>query len=177
MTLPLIDPATLKQHLEAGKAILIDIREPSEYAREHILGARLAPLSVFDRHDFDGEQDKIAVFHCKSGNRTAMNAATLAGKGFKQAFILQGGLDAWKAAGLPVHFNSAAPIDLMRQVQIAAGGLALLGALLAWLVSPWFILLSGFVGAGLMTAGLTGFCGMARLLALMPWNRRFALQF
>lgn len=177
MTLPTIDAAALKQQLDAGKAILIDIREPSEYAREHILGARLAPLSAFDRHDFDADKDKIAVFHCKSGNRTAMNVAQLAAKGFAQAYILKGGLDAWKAAGLPVHLDRSAPIDLMRQVQITAGGMALLGALLAWLVSPWFIALSGFVGAGLMVAGITGFCGMARLLGLMPWNRRYALQF
>ena len=70
-----------------------------------------------------------------------------------------------------MHFNPRAPLDLMRQVQIAAGSLALAGAVLAATVSPWFILLSGFVGAGLVFAGLTGFCGMARLLKRMPWNR------
>jgi rhodanese-related sulfurtransferase len=102
-----------------------------------------------------------------------MNASRLLAKGFREAFVLDGGIDAWKRAGLPVHFDPGAPLDLQRQVQIAAGGLALLGALLAWFVHPAFILLSGFVGAGLMTAGITGFCGMARLLAVMPWNRRF----
>jgi len=176
MTLPTIDALTLKQHLQTGDAILIDILEPSEYAREHILAARLAPLSAFDRHDFDCESHKIAVFHCKSGNRTAMNAARLAAKGFAKAYMLQGGLDAWKAAGLPVHLDTSAPIDMMRQVQIAAGSMALAGAVLAFLVSPWFIALSGFVGAGLMFAGITGFCGMARILALMPWNSRYATQ-
>jgi rhodanese-related sulfurtransferase len=171
--LPKISPVDLQQRLQTGETVLIDIREPSEYAREHIHGARLVPLAAIDSHDFDTERNKIAVFTCRSGNRTAMNASRLLAKGFREAYVLAGGLDAWKAAGLPVHFNAAAPLDLQRQVQIAAGSMALLGAILAGLVSPWFIALSGFVGAGLMTAGLTGFCGMARMLAVMPWNRKF----
>lgn len=171
--LPKITPADLQQRLQRGEIVLIDIREPSEYAREHIHGARLVPLAAIDSHDFDTERNKTAVFTCRSGNRTAMNASRLLAKGFREAYVLEGGLDAWKSAGLPVHFNAKAPLDLQRQVQITAGGLALLGALLAWLISPWFIALSGFVGAGLMVAGMTGFCGMARLLAAMPWNRKF----
>ncbi|WP_341704499.1 rhodanese family protein [Ferrovibrio sp.] len=171
--LPKITPQILQQHLQDGTAILIDIREPAEYAREHIRGARLVPLAGIDAHDFDAERDRIAVFTCRSGNRTALNAGRLLAKGFREAYLLDGGLDAWKQAGLPVHFDARVPLDLQRQVQIGAGGLALLGAILAFLVHPAFILLSGFVGAGLLMAGLTGFCGMARLLALMPWNRKF----
>jgi rhodanese-related sulfurtransferase len=173
MSLPKIAPTELQRRLQADTAVLIDIREPSEFAREHILGARLVPLSAIDSHDFDTQHDKAAVFTCRSGNRTTMNAARLLAKGFREAYVLEGGLDGWKRAGLPVHFNAAAPLDLQRQVQITAGGMAFAGALLAWLVAPEFILLSGFVGAGLMMAGLTGFCGMARLLAAMPWNRKF----
>jgi len=60
----------------------------------------------------------------------------------------------------------------MRQVQIAAGLLAVLGVILGFLVSPLFFLLSGFIGAGLIFAGVTGFCGMARVLATAPWNQR-----
>lgn len=74
-----------------------------------------------------------------------------------------------RAAGLPIVANRAAP-DIMRQVQTIAGSLILLGVLAGWLVSPWFYLIDVMVGAGLLTAGLTGFCGMARLLAKMPWN-------
>lgn len=173
MSMSKISPADLQRRLQADSAVLIDIREPAEYAREHIQGARLVPLSAIDSHDFDTQHGKAAVFTCRSGNRTAMNATRLLAKGFREAYVLDGGLDGWKRAGLPVHFNADAPLDLQRQVQIAAGGMALAGAVLAWLVSPWFILLSGFVGAGLMMAGVTGFCGMARLLAVMPWNRKF----
>jgi rhodanese-related sulfurtransferase len=98
-----IGAAELRQKLDAGEAILIDIREHDEHVREHILGARLAPLSALDMHDFDRDHGKIAVFHCKSGVRTQANAARLLAKGFRQAHYLDGGIEAWKAAGLPVH--------------------------------------------------------------------------
>lgn len=168
-----IEPRELQRRMQSGDTILIDIREPGEYAREHIRGARLVPLGAIDTHDFDAERASVAVFTCRSGNRTALNAARLLGKGFRESYMLDGGLDGWKKAGLPVHFDSSAPLELQRQVQIAAGSLALIGAVLAGTLSPYFILLSGFVGAGLLFAGLTGTCGMARLLSLMPWNRKF----
>lgn len=93
----------VKQRLDAGQAILIDIREQAEHAREHIPGARLAPLSAIDAHKFDGDHDKIAIFHCKSGMRTQTNAAKLLAKGFRESYYLQGGIEAWKAAGLPIR--------------------------------------------------------------------------
>ncbi|GAM97516.1 rhodanese-related sulfurtransferases [alpha proteobacterium U9-1i] len=166
-----MNAATLKEKLDSGNAILIDVRETDEHAREHILGARLAPLSAIDLHDFDREKGKVAVFHCKSGMRTQANAARLIAKGFREAYFLDGGIEAWKAAGLPVHSNRKAPLEIMRQVQIAAGALILLGVSLGALINPAFFLLSGFVGAGLLFAGATGWCGMALLLKTMPWNR------
>lgn len=168
-------PAELQRRLGDPNTVLIDIREPDEFAREHIVGARLAPLSTWDRHDFSREQGKAAVFLCRSGNRTTANAGRLQALGCAEAYQLAGGMDAWRKAGLPTVLDRRAPIDLMRQVQIAAGSLVVLGVLLGAVVSPWAYLLSGFVGAGLMTAGITGFCGMARLLQVMPWNRRAAL--
>ena len=90
----------------------------------------------------------------------------------REAYIMESGLQGWRAAGLPTVVDRSQPLDLMRQVQIAAGSLALLGAIGGWLVSPWFYLLCAMVGSGLLLAGLTGFCGMARLLAKMPWNRQ-----
>lgn len=169
-----IDAATVRRWLDADEAVLIDVREPLEYNREHIIGARLVPLAGFDQADFTRDADKIAVFHCRTGSRTARAAGNILRTGFHRVYHLDGGLEGWKRAGFPVHLNRKAPIDLMRQVQIAAGALVLLGVALAVLVSPWFIGLSAFVGAGLVFAGATGFCGMARLLAWMPWNRAFA---
>lgn len=101
-----IQAAELKRKLDADEALLIDIRGREEHVRENIPGARLAPLSAIDAHDFDRDHDKIAVFHCKSGMRTQTNAARLLACGFKDAYFLQGGIDAWKAAGLPLHFGA-----------------------------------------------------------------------
>ena len=101
------------------------------------------------------------------------NASRLARKtgGTCEAFIIEGGLDAWKKAGLPVATDRSQPIELQRQVQIGAGSLAFIGTVLGVMVSPWFLAVPAFVGAGLMTAGVTGFCGMAQLLMRAPWNR------
>ncbi|MEQ8700251.1 MAG: rhodanese-like domain-containing protein, partial [Bauldia litoralis] len=146
MSVKEIDAKTAKEWFEADKAILVDVREPAEYAREHIIGARLVPLSGFDREDFSKDHGKVAVFHCRSGSRTATNAERLLRSGFREVYSVRGGLEAWKRAGLPVHLNRKAPIDLMRQVQIGIGALVMLGALLSALVSPWFLLMVAGVG-------------------------------
>ncbi len=169
-----VDPITLQHWLAEDKAVLLDVREPMEYNREHITGALLAPLASLDPADFAHHAGKIIVCQCRSGARSEQAVQRLLAGGNKEVYTLEGGLEAWKQAGLPVHFDRKAPIDLMRQVQIIAGSLVLLGVILAVLVSPGFIILSGFVGAGLLFAGLTGFCGMAILLARMPWNRSHA---
>jgi len=112
------------------------------------------------------------IFHCRSGMRTAANAATLASCADVPVYLMDGGLEAWQRAGLECRVDRRQPLELMRQVQIVAGSLILIGVLLGLLVSPIGFGLAGFVGAGLVFAGLSGWCGMARLLALMPWNRR-----
>ena len=172
-----IEPFEAKRRLDEGTAILVDIREPDEYAREHILGARLVPLGALDTTDFDRDRSsgKAVIFHCQSGRRTQANAAQLIAAGFRETYVLKGGLSGWREAGLPSHLDRSKPIELMRQVQIASGSLVLLGVLLAVLVSPWFVLLSAFIGGGLVFAGATGTCGMAHMLMLMPWNRPAAV--
>jgi rhodanese-related sulfurtransferase len=103
--------------------------------------------------------------------RTQASCDRLAAAVNGEAFLLQGGLDAWAAANLPLERDRKAPLELMRQVQIAAGLLVLTGTVLGLVVHPAFFGLPAFVGAGLTFAGATGFCGMARLLQNAPWNR------
>lgn len=172
MSLPAISPAKAKCLLDQG-AVLVDIREPDEHAREKIAGSRLAPLSKLDEADLSFHEGKPVVFHCRSGARTKGNASRLADRvsGTCDAYIVEGGLNAWKRAGLPVVADRRQPIELQRQVQIGAGSLALFGTLLGLILSPLFFIVPGFVGAGLMVAGITGFCGLARVLAKAPWNR------
>ena len=163
--------ATRAAALIRDGAVLVDIRETDEHAREHIPGARHHALSRIDRDHPARPGDDVLIFHCRSGARTKGNAGKLASDKC-ETFILEGGLDAWKKAGLPVALDRSQPIDVMRQVQIAAGGMVLIGVVLGALVNPGFYALSGFVGAGLLFAGISGFCGMARLLGVMPWNKR-----
>lgn len=173
MSLPVISAAEAKRLLDRG-AVLVDIRAADERAREWIPGSRhqaLARLADGERVEAGG----AVIFHCRSGNRTQGNAAQLAAAAEGcEAYILEGGLEAWKQAGLPLRQDRGQPLELMRQVQIAAGSLALLGVVLGFFVAPGFYALSAFVGGGLILAGVTGWCGMARLLKLMPWNRRLA---
>lgn len=154
----------------AKGATLVDIRGADEHAREHIAGAIHVPL---DRLGALPSLPGPIIFHCKSGMRTKANEAALqAAAGSTPCHILEGGLDGWRGAGLPTRIDRKQPLEIMRQVQLAAGGLVLLGVLLGFLVVPAFFGLSAFVGAGLIMAGATGWCGMAKMLQLMPWNRR-----
>lgn len=169
MTLPRITPTETRRLMASG-ARLIDIRSPDEFARARIPGSENRPIDAIGRV---GDAPAV-VYHCRSGMRTAANAELLAAASDCPAYLLEGGLDAWRTAGLPVAKNRKAPLEIMRQVQITAGALVVLGVVLGCLFSLLFLGLSAFVGAGLMFAGTTGWCGMAKLLAAMPWNRRAA---
>jgi rhodanese-related sulfurtransferase len=170
--LPTVEASTLHHWMAAGEVLLIDVREPAEYAGEHIPGAQLVPLSGFNPAQVPQEPGKRVVLLCLSGNRSNQAARTLATAGRTEIWQLQGGLEAWKAAGYATEKSARAPLSLQRQVQIVAGSLVLVGTLLGAFGSPWFLLLSGFVGAGLTFAGLTNTCGLAMLLAKLPYNQR-----
>ena len=83
-----------------------------------------------------------------------------------------GGFEAWKKAALPFEKDENAPWALERQVRFVAGSLVLIGVLLSVFVHPYFIGLSGFVGAGLVFAAATDTCAMGMVLLKMPWNRK-----
>ena len=166
-----LEPRIVAERLRAGLAVLVDIREADEFARRHVKGARSQPLSGFEAAHLKIEAGQDVVFTCKSGMRTAGACNRLATAVDGPAFVLEGGLDGWAAAGLPVVEDRKAPLEIMRQVQITAGLLVVAGVVLGFAVRPAFFILSGVVGVGLAQAGVTGFCGMAKLLVLMPWNR------
>ena len=149
MTLQTIDAHKTHELLKAGKAVLIDVREPDEWIKEHVPEAHLVPLSGFNPDDFPRDHGKIAVFHCRSGGRTEAAAPQILRTSFREVYQLQGGLQGWRDAGYKVNETANAPISIMRQVQIAAGALVLFGIVLAVMVNPWFAALSAFVGAGL----------------------------
>ncbi|HAC66122.1 MAG TPA: hypothetical protein DCF68_21960 [Cyanothece sp. UBA12306] len=166
-----IDSATLKELLDNETVNLVDVREPGEYAREKIQGAKLLPLSQFDPNKVPKSDNKTLVLYCQSSNRSGQAAKQLLAAGFQEVTHLQGGLNTWKELGYPIEVNKNAPIPIMRQVQIVAGTLVFSGTVLGAFVSPWFLILSGFVGAGLIFAGVSGTCAMANLLIKLPYNQ------
>ena len=157
--------------IEAGEAILVDIRSADERARAEIPGSVHMELDNGQKvtEDVTG---KTVIFHCASGMRTAGAADRLSRSVQTDTVILDGGLNAWRKAGFEVREDKSAPMEMMRQVQITAGSLVVIGAALGLLVNPGFYGLSAFVGAGLVFSGVTGTCAMARLLSMMPWNQR-----
>lgn len=129
MTLPRLSPVQAKRLIDAG-AVLIDIREDDEHAKSHIPGAYHIALSRFDRGLMAASSGKTVIFHCRSGARTLGHASRLgAGAGAScKAYILDGGLEAWRAAGLPVITEASPPFGLRRRMRMAAHALATLGA-------------------------------------------------
>ncbi|MGB0670409.1 MAG: rhodanese family protein [Rhodospirillales bacterium] len=165
MSLTPVNAATALAWIENGEAVLMDIRDSDERRR-----CRVTHAVVYES-GMPLPEGKKVIFHCRSGMRTQARSQDLSAEAGDFGFALEGGLDAWKKAGGRVLEDSSQPIEIMRQVQITAGSLILLGVFLAHFVSPWFLLLAGGVGAGLTLAGVTGSCMLAGLLAKMPWNK------
>lgn len=174
MSLPHIDVAKAKRLVASG-ALLVDIRESDEYSRESIPGATNSPLSELAPRSL-GKEGGLVLFHCRAGSRTAANAQALAGAARCEAMIVDGGIEAWKAAGLAVASRKSAPIEIMRQVQIAAGSAVLLGVLLGAFVSPLLAALPAAIGAGLVFSGVSGTCMLGTMLRRMPWNQTSSVQ-
>jgi rhodanese-related sulfurtransferase len=168
-----VSPDLLASWIAAGDTMLVDVREDFEHAEERIEGAVLQPLTSFDADAIRRQAgSKRVVFHCRSGKRS-LDAADRYRQNGEATFHLAGGIEGWKSAGKAVVRPATAPrLPIMRQVQITAGALVAAGVALGVTVSPWFLAISGFVGCGLVFAGLSGWCGMAKLLAVMPWNKR-----
>lgn len=160
----------LKKKLDNNEVLLIDVREQHEYKSASIPGSQLIPLGEISLDKLPSKSLPI-VIHCGSGKRSAEACIRLLEKNpGLELYSLEGGIKAWKDAGFSVQSSETKTISLERQTQIMAGLLCFLGAFLGALLNPFFYMLSGFVGLGLMFAGITGWCGMAKLLSKMPWN-------
>ena len=152
---------------------LIDVRSPAEFEEVHARGAQLLPLDKLDAQSLQAQRSdgRPVYLICRSGDRSKRAAERLVSEGFDAVYVVDGGTQAWEAASLPVT-RGRKTISLERQVRIGAGSLVVLGVLLGWLAHPLLYLVAAFVGAGLIFAGVTDTCGMAMVLAKMPWNQR-----
>ena len=168
-------PVDVHAGLDARSVVLIDVREPDEHRREHIGGAINLPYEQVTPTSVDvalaGRSRGHAVLHCQSGVRSLQAASALIDAGFGGVTHMPGGLRSWKDAGLPTRVNRGAPIGVLRQVQLTIGACVLLCTLLGAFLNAWFLVVPAFMGAGLVFAGATGRCGLAVVLARMPWNR------
>jgi rhodanese-related sulfurtransferase len=168
----------LNESLKSGRKVaLIDVRTPAEHGEIHIADAHLMPLDRLDAEaagKLAGTHDEC-VLVCRSGKRAATAREKLAAAGCDNLRVLEGGVTAWDAAGLPVN-RGRKVMSLERQVRVGAGLLVVLGVILGSLLHAGFYGLSAFVGAGLVFAGITDWCGMAMVLARMPWNQRSGVQ-
>jgi len=155
---------------------LIDVRTPLEFKEVHVPQARNIPLDTLSPAKLieSGEvrANEPVYLLCRSGQRATKAAGEFASSGFANPIVVEGGTLAWVDADLPVNRSASGVVSLERQVRIAAGSIVLLGFLLGWFVDPRLHFLSGFVGAGLIFAGITDWCGMGLLIAKAPWNKR-----
>ncbi len=154
----------LRRALADPQIVAIDVREPDEYRYERIERTRNLPLSHWAQQAREVTGARRVYVVCQTGARAQQAAAWLRQAGCADVRLVAGGLAAWKTAGYPVA-RSGGPLPIMRQVQIVAGSLVLLGGLVPPL--RWVAIV---VGAGLLFAGVSGWCGMALLLARLPWN-------
>ena len=174
-----ITPTALNEIIKKNAhTALLDVRTPAEHAQIHVPGVHLVPLDRLDPANL-GEtagftKDSPIFILCHSGGRAKQDAEKLSRAGYQDCVVVEGGTSAWATSGLPVVRGTSKVIALERQVRIAAGSIVLSGVLLSQFVNPAFIWLSGFVGAGLIFAGVTDWCGMGILISKLPWNARTA---
>lgn len=161
-----------------GKLLVIDVRTAAEVNTEYLGGCTNIPLHELTPASLQacitekgaGQEEPVYLL-CASGRRAESAVAQLKSGLPNPLLVIEGGLQAIKQTGMCLKKGTGSVIPLERQVRIAAGALVLLGVLLGTFVNPAFYGLSGFVGAGLIFAGITDTCGMALALARMPWNR------
>jgi rhodanese-related sulfurtransferase len=168
-----ISPVELQKILTIQpSSSLIDVRTPIEFVEAHVPQAQNIPLNELKPDSLQLQKNQPIYLLCRSGQRATKAAEKFAKESYSQPIVVEGGTLAWIDAGLPVSRCTVKVISLERQVRIAAGAIVFTGVLLAHFVNPNFIWLSGFVGAGLVFAGITDFCGMGLLIAKLPWNKR-----
>ena len=159
--------------LEGGDGLLVDVRTPAEYATACIPESLNAPLSDLPRLHEElraHARERRIVLVCRTGRRAKEARAVLGKRGMADCAVLEGGMASWTAEGRPLKEGKGG-LPLERQVRIAAGALVAIGVALGYWVHPGFLAIAGFVGCGLVFAGVTDTCGMGMMLARLPFNR------
>lgn len=162
-----ISPLDLAADCE--NSVLLDVRSPIEFQTEHISNSINIPLEELPNRYEELPKTGQLIVICRSGKRAERGAYTLLGRGLKPV-VLAGGLLAWRQSSLPL-IEGKTMISIERQVQLIVGVGLITSVLLTAFVSPWFLIIPAFFGAGLTFAGLSGNCALGILLMGAPWNR------
>lgn len=170
-----ISPQELRELQDREESLeIIDVRTAVEFREHHLDTAKNRPLDKLDPNEImdqrNGRKTEPLYVICRSGSRAEKACEKFVECGYENVVNVEGGTQACESSGLPMVYGRKA-VSLERQVRIAAGLLVLLGTILGWQIHTGYLLLSGFVGAGLTFAGITDTCGMGMLLAKMPWNK------
>jgi rhodanese-related sulfurtransferase len=171
MSIREISPDQAKQMIEKQNAALVDVREPAEHASKHIPNARLHPVGNICASDISDHSQTLLIY-CQKGMRGKKACEKLlADNPNLDVFNISGGIESWEQSGFETAQGTSKGMPLERQVQLSIGLLLLVFSILALSMSAAFTWVIALMGAALVFAGLTGFCGLARLLAIMPWNQ------
>ena len=170
-----VTPSTFKEIISIDRnnptVDFINVCTPAEYKEKHIPGVRSVPLDELEKRSAELSGKKTIYVHCRSGRRGMQAIEKLRSLGIQADLVnVEGGIIAWEEAGFDTA-SLTSRLPIIRQVLIAAGTLTLVGVIFSVLLAHAWIYLSGVVGAGLLFAGVTGWCGMATVLARMPWNK------
>jgi rhodanese-related sulfurtransferase len=153
---------------------VIDVRTPAEFRTGHVACARNVPLDSLEPAVVMagrlGPVDAPLYVICQSGSRSARACEAFVQAGLPNVVHVEGGMQAWEAAGYPVVRPHKA-ISLERQARIAIGLMVVAAVLLTVFVHPYWVGLVGFLGAGLIFSGVVDFCGTSLILSWMPWNQ------
>jgi rhodanese-related sulfurtransferase len=153
-------------------AVLVDVREPAEFNTRHIPNAMLHPLGSINASQLEKYGDKTVLIYCQKGLRGQKACEKILQDNPNSKIVnLVGGIEAWQAAGFTTNKGTSNVLPLDRQVQITIGSLVLAFSLLGYFVQTNFVFGATFMGTGLLFAGISGFCGLARVMAKAPWNR------
>jgi rhodanese-related sulfurtransferase len=157
--------------------VFVDVREMFEHQVEAVADAIVHSFSGFDAHRLNQEIDgRRPIFYCRTGVRSRKALNKMLTAGFDAQHII-GGIQGWKAAGLPVESSkTGTSIDVMRQTQLAAGSILMGLSVLAYFFSPLWMVGVTAVGLGLFHAGASGSCALAAAISWLPWNRTTSCQ-
>lgn len=168
MGVKVISVQEAKKIMDVKGALLIDVREPAEYHSMHIQGSELMPLTSFDGSKVP--KDQKVILHCQRGRRSEIAIARIEGFELMDIYSMTGGIEAWRSQGYPVQQAVSQMISIDRQTQIVIGFFVSAFCMMAINVHINYLYGALFFGLGLLSAGLTGWCGLGKLMAKMPWN-------